>query len=97
MSKKQIIELVGKDTVLELHCIIDSVMDYRTVIPQLRDGEYINYKVSFFYEEHKVIFKHDTLSGFLEDFQIYELTEIRDIKEQYTNIYEEKYIDPKNK
>ena len=91
MSRQQVIDIVGKDTVLEFHCIIDNVMDYRTVIPQLVSGEYIHYKVSFFYEDLREFFRHDTLSGFLDQFQIYELTEIRDLPKCYTNIYEEKY------
>jgi len=91
MSRGQIIELVGENTVLEFQCMVDSVMEYKTVIPLLREGEYIHYKIMFFYEEGEVVFRNDTLSGFLDKFQIFELAEVRDLPKQYKVLYTETY------
>ena len=91
MEKKQIIELVGKDTVLEFQCMVDSVMEYKTVIPQLVGGEYIDYKIMLFHEMLQPIFRSDTLSGFLDKFQIFELAEVRDLPTQYKEIHSEQY------
>jgi len=92
MEKKEIIKLVGKDTVFEFQFMADSIMEYKTAIPQPIDGEYIHYKVSLFYEELKTIFRVDTLTGFLNDFQIFELIEIHDNTTKNKVLHVEQYI-----
>ena len=92
MNKKEITELVGEDTVFEFQCMIDSLMEYKTVIPQLRDGYYIHYKVSLFHETLQPIFRSDTLTGFLDDFQIFELAEIHDNTTIDKVLHREQYI-----
>ena len=96
MNKKEIIELVGEDTVFEFQCMIDSLMEYKTVIPQLRDGYYIHYKVSLFHETLQPIFRSDTLTGFLDCFQIFEVAELSGDSTHRNVLHREKYIS-KNK
>jgi len=92
MKKTEVIELVGKDTVFEFQYMVDSLMEYKTVIPQLRDGYYIHYKVSLFHKTLQPIFRSDTLTGFLDAFQIFELAEIHDNTTKDKVLHTEQYI-----
>ena len=91
MTETEVRELVGLETVLEFECIIDNIAEFKTLKPVFVDGDYRHYKVSVFYEDCDVLFKHDSLDGFLESMQIFEVTQIINTESNIINIYHNKY------
>ena len=91
MTELEVRKLVGLNTILKFDYLVDNIVEYKTVQPSLVDGNYINYKLSFFYEDCDTIFDYDTLDGFLGTMQVFEVTEISDSAADYNNIYYNKY------
>lgn len=92
-DKKEVIDLVGKDTIFKFKLITDGIATFETVQPINRgDKGYYSYKLDVFFENNDVMFAYDSLGEFLGDLQMFELTETIEGVNDGTVIYHEKYF-----
>lgn len=89
-TEEQVLELIGKDTALKFECFVDGVMDYKTVLPVLVDGNYVNYLICLFYEDLQPFLKYETLSS-LSKFKIFEVIEVLETSNTTETLYHKKY------
>lgn len=90
-TEEQVIELIGKDTALEFQCLVDNVMDYKTVLPVLVDGSYVYYLISLFYEDSQPFLNYENLNK-LSRFKIFEVIEITETNNITETLYHKKFI-----
>lgn len=80
-----------KDEALGFEILADGVSEYNTLVPILINGNYYNFKISFFTED-KPFACYDKLSGLLSDMQIFEVyAQDSRTNETTHHIYQNKY------
>lgn len=80
-TSKEVIDLIGKDTVFEFQHSIDNTIEFKSVIPfqykgidDRYNGDYMYYTVDLFINKSQPFFKHDTFENFLSEHKIFELS-----------------------
>lgn len=85
-TEQEVLELIGKDTALKFECFMDNVIDYKTVVPVLVNGNYVNYLISLFYKDLDSFLNYETLDG-LSRFRIFEVIEVYQTENQLETLY----------
>ena len=88
-TEQEVIDLIGKETILKFDFMSEGLLAYDTVVPKIIDGDLISYEITFFYKELKDFFCYDSLSNFLSEFQIFELAV--NVSGNRTILYHNKY------
>ena len=94
LKTEQQIREFFKDNTLKFEIMVDGVADYLTVLPILIDGNYYNFKVSFFTKDNPFA-AYDNCNGLLSVCQVFEVyaldTRNQETHHLYQNKYEENY------
>ena len=86
-SQQEVIDFIGKETVLKFDYIADNIATFRTCITYDNDI----YEVALFFEEGMAFFNYDNFANFLEQMQVFRVYQICEVTSIRTKIYEEKY------
>ena len=78
------------DKVVKFDIMCDGVADYSTVIPISIDGNYYNFKISFFVED-KPFAAYDNVNGLLLDCQVFEVYALTTMNQETHHLYQEPY------
>ena len=71
-DKSQILELIGKETILKFDFMCDNIMVFKTLSP-IRD--YKNYEVEVFFESGESFFCYEKLEELIREKQVFEVNE----------------------
>ena len=86
-NQKEVIDFIGKETVLKFDYASDNIATFKTCIVD----ENIIYEVALFFEEGMTFFNYDSFNNFLETMQVFTVYELCQERNTRKKIYEEKY------
>lgn len=91
-TKKEVIETVGENSVLQFSFTHDNIITFKTTLPLTNEiGDYVYYEISLFYKDGYFFECYTTLER-LSDFQIYEMKELN-TNDNGKVLYRETYAD----
>ena len=86
-NQQEVIDFIGKETVLKFDYIADSIVTFKTCITRNNNI----YEVALFYEEGMTFFNYDNFYNFMEQMQVFTVYEVCEVTNVRTKLYEEKY------
>ena len=86
-NQQEVIDFIGKETVLKFDYIADNIATFKTCI--IRNDNI--YEVALFFEEGMTFFNYDNFYNFMEQMQVFTVYEVCEVTNVRTKLYEQKY------
>tara|TARA_R110000772_G_scaffold170027_1_gene281931 strand:+ start:602 stop:874 length:273 start_codon:yes stop_codon:yes gene_type:complete len=87
--KKQLIELLGKDTILKFNLLCEGIVEYETVTPHFDGGWFVSHRIELKYKSQDVLGLHcySSLKDLLNQMRVFSVVEIKDSTKNEKIIY----------
>ena len=92
-NNDEVVEFLGKNTVLKFEFFSDSLCVFQTCIPKKLGDSYVFYEVTFYHNENDVFGRYDSFSEYLKKENIQKLIEFDDVTLKRTLLYQQKFSD----